>query len=218
MSKFKTGPANPLYYGAKLYVDGELLTTLDVPDGITQINENSFFNYPYLTKVTLSESVTEVSTSAFANCEAIEEIILGSHTQNLGNRAFNGTNLKTIVSKATTPPAFSLYPTIATFSDYTADVFVPFGAAEAYYENEYWKNFSKIEESDLAGIKNITNDSPTPFSITGGTVTATTPLIIYNLCGIKVGLVEAHSKITLPQGIYIIESNNHTFKIRITTP
>ncbi|MDE6769744.1 MAG: leucine-rich repeat domain-containing protein [Muribaculaceae bacterium] len=216
LSKFETGPANPLYYGAKLYVDGELLTTLDVPEGITQINENSFFNYPYLTKVTLPESVTEVGTSAFVNCEDIEEIILGSHIQNLGNRAFNGTNLKTIISKATTPPAFSLYPTIATFSDYTADVFVPFGSAKAYRENEYWKNFSTIEESDLAGIDSISNESPTPFSINGGTVTAITPLKIYTFNGIQIGTMESNTDQTLPDGIYLIKSINRTYKVKIT--
>ncbi|MDE5881583.1 MAG: leucine-rich repeat domain-containing protein [Muribaculaceae bacterium] len=216
LSKFETGPANPLYYGAKLYVDGELLTTLDVPEGITQINENSFFNYPYLTKVTLSESVTEVGTSAFVNCEAIEEIILGSHIQNLGNRAFNGTNLKTIISKATTPPAFSLYPTIATFSDYTADVLIPVGTAEAYRENEYWKNFSTIEESDLAGIDSISNESPIPFSINGGTVTAITPLKIYTFNGIQIGTMESNTDQTLPDGIYLIKSINRTYKVKIT--
>ncbi len=63
---FETNTANPLYHAQKLYLDGELVTELNLPDGITEINDRSLWNYNELTKVTASKD-----NPAFLSCGGI---------------------------------------------------------------------------------------------------------------------------------------------------
>lgn len=59
---------NPLYYAHKLYLNGEEVKDLIIPDGVTFIGANAFYSCESLTSVTLPNSVTGISTRAFGGC------------------------------------------------------------------------------------------------------------------------------------------------------
>ncbi len=82
--------ANPLYFAKKLYLDGDLITDLVVPDGVTSINARVFSNGDF-TSITIPDSVTSVGGGNFGN--TYEKATVPAHI--LGN--IKHTNLKTVV-------------------------------------------------------------------------------------------------------------------------
>ena len=73
--KFGTYYANPLYYAHKLYIDGEEVKELTIPDSVTGIGNSAFAGCD-LTSVTIPDSVTSIGDSAFYGCTSLEEITL----------------------------------------------------------------------------------------------------------------------------------------------
>lgn len=65
---FGNDKANPLYYAGNLYLNGDLVTELTIPDGVTSIGKYAFYNYTSLTSVTIPASVTSIGTDAFNGC------------------------------------------------------------------------------------------------------------------------------------------------------
>lgn len=56
---------NPLYLGADLYLDGELISDLVIPDGVEKISAYAFVGYQSLNTVTVPSSVISVGEYAF---------------------------------------------------------------------------------------------------------------------------------------------------------
>ena len=75
--RFGNAESNPLHTGAALYVGGEEVAELEIPDGTTEIGEYAFAGGQF-TSVTIPNSVTNVAPTAFAGCENIVEVSLGS--------------------------------------------------------------------------------------------------------------------------------------------
>ena len=58
--------SNPLNCVGDLYVNGELITEIVVPETVTQIHAFAFFGYNDLTSITIPVSVTSIGMAAFA--------------------------------------------------------------------------------------------------------------------------------------------------------
>ena len=68
---FGSSEANPLYYAHQLYLNGTLITNLDIPEGVTSIGDSVFYNCSSLTSITIPDSVTSISKSAFEGCSRL---------------------------------------------------------------------------------------------------------------------------------------------------
>ena len=68
---FGSYSANPLSNGAALYLNGELVTSLEIPDGVTSIGDSAFYGCSSLTSITIPDSVTSIGSSAFLNCNSL---------------------------------------------------------------------------------------------------------------------------------------------------
>ena len=82
--------ANPLYYAKNLYINGQLITELNIPDGIESIKDFAFESYANLTSVALSNSVRSVGACAFRLCKALVNVNLSESLQFIGDNAFSG--------------------------------------------------------------------------------------------------------------------------------
>ena len=65
--------SNPLYNGANLYVNNELITDLVIPDTVTAIKYYAFTGGNF-TSITIPSSVTTVESNAFANCKSLTNV------------------------------------------------------------------------------------------------------------------------------------------------
>ena len=66
--------ANPLHNGAKLYLNGEEVTNLVIPDTVTEIKACAFYGCTSLTSVTIPGSVTSIGEYAFYKCYKLVEV------------------------------------------------------------------------------------------------------------------------------------------------
>lgn len=72
--KFENYASNPLHYAHNLYLNGEQVTELVIPDDVATISENAFNGCNYLTSVTISNSVTAIGNYAFAGCSGLTSV------------------------------------------------------------------------------------------------------------------------------------------------
>ena len=64
------------------------LTSLTLPDGITEIGSSAFFGCSGLTSLTLPAGITEISSSAFNRCSGLTSLTLPANIKRIGESAF----------------------------------------------------------------------------------------------------------------------------------
>jgi len=80
---------NPLEHAHNLYLNGNLVTDLVIPDGITKINACAFQACTSITSVTIPDSVTEIQQYAFWHAFGLESIIIPSSVTTMGGGIFD---------------------------------------------------------------------------------------------------------------------------------
>ena len=98
------------YYGGSIiktrievleaYLDESLhchITSVEIPDDATSIEDYQFYEYSSITSVTIPNSVISIGRSAFENCTSLTSITIPDSVTNIAERAFdNCTSLKNI--------------------------------------------------------------------------------------------------------------------------
>ena len=89
--------ANPLSYAENLYLNGELVTDLVIPDNVKEIKDYAFYSCSRLTSVTIPNSVTSIGNNAFRDCDGLTSIEIPNSVTSIGNFAFRDcTGLKEV--------------------------------------------------------------------------------------------------------------------------
>ena len=70
--------ANPLYYAHHLYIGGNEVTNLVIPEGVTSIGSYAFWDCSGLTSVTIPESVASIGSYAFRGCSGLAQVEFAS--------------------------------------------------------------------------------------------------------------------------------------------
>ena len=108
---FSDSSANPLYYAGNLYLNGELLENVVIPESITElkpyvfcganiksvtihnsvtsIGDNAFYYCKALKSITIPNSVTSIGGSAFQNCYALTSVTIPDSVTSIGSSAFS---------------------------------------------------------------------------------------------------------------------------------
>ena len=85
---FYNSRSNPLYYAKNLYLNGELIEELVIPDGVTSIPMYAFYRKSSITSITIPDSVTSIGDSAFSNCTNLTSVTIGNGVTSIGDYAF----------------------------------------------------------------------------------------------------------------------------------
>ena len=80
--------ANPLLNFAALYLNGELVTSLEIPDGVTSIGNFAFSGCISLTSITIPDGVTSIGEYAFIGCISLTSITIPDSVTSIGECAF----------------------------------------------------------------------------------------------------------------------------------
>lgn len=78
----------PMFYAQNLFLNGELVRDLVIPDGVTSINSYAFYCVNSLTSVTIPDSVARIGQFAFNCCSNLKTINISDRVIRLGRGAF----------------------------------------------------------------------------------------------------------------------------------
>lgn len=82
--------ASPLHYAKNLYLNGELVREVTVPEDITDLSDHAFAGCTSLEKVNLPEGLVVIGEGAFLGCTALKEIRIPSTVKAVQGYAFDG--------------------------------------------------------------------------------------------------------------------------------
>ena len=82
--------SNPLSYAHHLYLNGEEVKDLVIPNSVTSIGVYVFYECSGLTSVTIGNSVMSIGHSAFYNCSGLTSVTIGNSVTSIGEYAFIG--------------------------------------------------------------------------------------------------------------------------------
>lgn len=80
--------SNPLSNNSCLFLNGEEINNLVVPNGVTSIKEHAFSSCKGLISVTIPNSVTSIENGAFSGCRDLISITMTNSVTKIGNFAF----------------------------------------------------------------------------------------------------------------------------------
>ncbi len=143
------------------------LTTIILPESITEIGSYTFYYCTSLSSVNIPDGVTAISGNAFSHCTSLKSITLPSNLTTIGTFAFGYTGLTSItipesvelidygafcrsydLSRVTvnaeTPPDLGLYA-FHEISE-SAVLYVPSGCKDAYAQSDWAEFFTDIQE------------------------------------------------------------------------
>ena len=87
---FGSRDANPLYYAHHLYLNGEEVKDLVIPNSVTSLGRSVFFGCSGLTSLTIPNSVTSIEMYAFAECSGLTSVSIPNSLTSLGTGIFWG--------------------------------------------------------------------------------------------------------------------------------
>ena len=173
---------NPFRYTDKVYLNGEEITDLTIPDGVTSINENAFEGLKSLTSISLPESLKKIGSNVFNGCTSLKSLTLPNNLTEIGSGMAEGCSSLTNVIL---PASINYIPTAA-FGNckelrdvycHSADVtrvyenafkdsypeyitlHVPESSIELYKADAIWGKFREIIDLDSSGSDQITGTS-----------------------------------------------------------
>ena len=83
--------SNPLYYAHHLYLNGEEVKDLVIPNSVTNIGDYAFYGCTSLASITIPESVTNIGDCAFYGCSSLTSITLPESIIDIGENVFTHT-------------------------------------------------------------------------------------------------------------------------------
>ena len=81
---------NPLRYAHHLYINGNEIKDLEIPNTVSSISFSAFSGCTELTSVIIPSSVTSIGNSAFGGCSSLTSLSIGTNVTSIGNFAFSG--------------------------------------------------------------------------------------------------------------------------------
>lgn len=140
---FGNNSSNPLCYAEHLFLDGEEIKDLVIPNSVTSIGDCAFLGCSGLTSVTIPNSVTSIGHKAFGVCSGLTSVIIPNSVTSIGNQTFYGcSGLNDVYCFASSAP--ETYSSTFGSNIGNATLHVPAGSVEAYAATEPWSGFGAI--------------------------------------------------------------------------
>jgi len=88
--EFEGAYSNPLQYAKNLYLGGELVTEVIIPENITNIGNYTFEGGSGITNIVLHERVESIGSAAFSGCSGLTSIVIPTGVKSVASGAFSG--------------------------------------------------------------------------------------------------------------------------------
>ena len=122
------------------------------------IEDNAFSDCYELTSITIPNSVTDIGEQAFQGCTGLTNVTIGGVTD-IGAKAFNYCNaLETVKCMGTVPPVMASADCFSAAAYNRATLLVPRNTEATYSATDYWYKFAHIEGWGTAGQGDVNGD------------------------------------------------------------
>ena len=81
---------NPIYYSHNLFLNGQEIKNLIIPESVQELKFGVFYGCSGLTSVSIGNSVTSIGNSAFSGCSGLTSVSIGNSVTSIGEYAFRG--------------------------------------------------------------------------------------------------------------------------------
>ena len=165
---FSAGSSNPLAYAHHLYLNGEEVTEVSIPESVTEIKPYLFHGFSSMSSVTIPDGVTSIGKSAFYGCSGLTPVTLPNSVTSIDEQSFagctgftsfvihenvtsikggglcsflSGCKLEYVISLPPTPP--TLESNQAFYCNVTSRlIYVPDDSLSNYQSADYWKDLA----------------------------------------------------------------------------
>lgn len=208
--------ASPFYTGggdvpSSLYVNGELVENLVIPDGMVKINDYTFNDCGSIKSVVVPDGVVSIGTYAFS-CPEMAKATIGKNVNTIGMGAFTSEKLAEFICWNPVPPAGS------GLLSYTGPVYVPAGSVEAYKSAEDWRYYN-IKAIGDGGVEEIGSEGVSVSVVDGRIVVSGADdddvVEVYDLSGRRVYAGVAAEIPLTDGGVYVVKVAGQAFKMAI---
>ena len=87
---FDDAEANPIYYSHNLFLNGQEIKNLIIPETVQELKSYVFYDCDGLTSVVIPNSVTSIGIEAFHYCNGLTSVCIGNSVTSIGIEAFLG--------------------------------------------------------------------------------------------------------------------------------
>ena len=183
---FGSSRSNPLYYAHHLYLNGEEVKDLVIPDNVTSIGDYAFSGCSGLTSVTISHSVTSIGDYAFKGCSGLTSVTIGNSVKSIGDYAFSGCEGLTSVH----------------ISDIAAWCNIEFEAYDSnplYYAHHLYLNGEEVK--DLVIPNSVTSIGNRAFYGCSGLTSVTIPNSVTSIGNYAFAYCSGLTSVTIPNSV-----------------
>jgi hypothetical protein len=120
--------------GSYAFAESGLQGTITIPEGVTIINEATFYN-TQIDTINLPDSIQEIKSWAFEACRKLTSIDIPKNVNVINNGAFSNSGIETMILRNPTPP--TLVGTIP-----ATTIYVPADSVEAYKSHTNWAKYA----------------------------------------------------------------------------
>ena len=132
------------------YADTYLVEAVDktldsyiIKEGTKWLGEYAFSDCSSLTSIEIPNSVTNIGEGAFIYCSSLTSVTIGNNVTSIGDHAFyNCTGLTSITCEAVTPP--TLGSKVFEYVNNFIPLYVPAESVDTYKVADQWKDFTNI--------------------------------------------------------------------------
>ena len=152
---FDSFTSNPVYYSHHLYLNGDKVTALEIPNTITKLKKYAFMRCTDLVSLKIPNSVTSVERDVFTNCTSLETVSIPSSVSTFGINVFAGcSGLKSVTNHSETPQEITS-DVFDAVDVSTVKLYVPEQSYDSYKAADVWKDF---DIQGLVGVEDIEAD------------------------------------------------------------
>ena len=86
--QFENAESNPVYIANHLFVNGEEIKDLEIPNSVTSIGNYTFAGFKALTSIIIPNSVTSIGEGAFLDCTSLSSITIPNNVTSICKETF----------------------------------------------------------------------------------------------------------------------------------
>ena len=159
-------PESTTSIGEKTFYECRSLFTINIPNSVIDIRESAF-QYSWLTSIIIPNNISNIKPRTFYGCSRLKRVILSSAVKMLESESFAGcASIDTIICYSQRPPTVNnAFDNL----DYSTIIYVPVESLNTYQMHDFWglydvrpldtlATIESIEDKDIKSINKLIHD------------------------------------------------------------